>query len=99
MHAALSRCAHEAAEMRIELRRAAGDVERVDLPSHEHVEHEVDCIALHFLGAVRSRIDVAMHAGLVAAIADIDLQRLKVCAPYGEKGDALEKGQRIAHGV
>ena len=63
--------------MRVELRRAAGDVERRDAPPRQEREHEVDDLARHLLGAVRAGIDVAVHAGLVAAIADIDLQGIE----------------------
>ena len=51
----------------------------------------------HFLGAVRAGIDVAMHAGLVAAIADIDLQRVEPAAPERRKLDRFEQRPSIAH--
>ena len=44
------------------------------------VEHHVGDLGRHLLGAVRPGIDVAMEAGLVAAIADIDLQRVELAA-------------------
>ncbi len=51
----------------------------------------------HLLGAVRAGIDVAMHAGLVAAIADIDLQRVERPAPERRKRDLLEQRPSVAH--
>ena len=40
---------------------------------------------------------MAMHAGLVAAIADIDLQRIEASAADGGKS-MLEQGPSLAHG-
>ncbi len=89
---------HQPAEMRIELGRAAGDVERRDAPALEQREHEVD----------RSRppsprcgsgpaFDVAMHAGLVAAIADIDLQRVEPAAADRRERDRFEQRPGVSH--
>ena len=87
----------EAAELRMQLGRAAGDVERLGariLEKHEHVLHDG---RRHHLGALRSGIDVAMHAALVAAVAKVDLQRLQALAPQGRKAVAREQRQRGVH--
>ena len=73
LDAAPARAGHQAAEIRIELGRAAGDVERRDAPARDKIEHDIGDLGRHFFGAVRPGIDVAMETGLVAAIADIDL--------------------------
>src|SRR6266849_1958410 len=75
-HAHVAGRAHQAAEMRIELRRPAGDVEGRDALLCQEGEHHVDHLGRHFLAAVRPGIDVAMDARLIAAIADIDLERV-----------------------
>ena len=64
----MSRAArHQAAEFAIQLRRAAGDVERRDAPLLKECEHVSALAGVHLLGAFGPRIDVAVHAGLVAA--------------------------------
>jgi hypothetical protein len=40
---------------------------------------------------------MAMHARLIAAIADIDLQRIEPAAPERRKIDLIEKRPGIAH--
>ena len=76
-----ARGAHEIAEMRIELRRAARHVERGDVGRARECEHVIDGFARHRLGAGGSRIDVTMQARLVALVAEIDLQRFQPLAP------------------
>ena len=83
--------------MRVELRRAAGDVEGGDALAFEEGEHDPDDLGGHFFGAVGARVDVAMHAGLVAAIADIDLERVEPAAPDRREGNLLKQGPSIAH--
>jgi len=59
--------------MRIEFRRAAGDVDRFALNFPSGLDHHFHCRPIHCLFAFRRRGDVAMHASLVAFQADIDL--------------------------
>ena len=54
-------------------------------------------VRAHFLGAMRARIDMAVHAALVAAIADIELQRVEPAAPDRREGDLLQQRQGLAH--
>jgi len=95
--AACTRAAHQSPEVRIEFGRPAGDVERADGAAVEHGEHEVGDVARHFLGAVRPGIDVAVHAALIAAVADIHLQRVETSALERREGDGVEQRQRVAH--
>src|SRR4051812_5516178 len=97
LHVHLARGAHQLAEVRIEFRRAAGDVERRYALASEEREYDVDHLARHFLGAVRTGVDMAMHAGLVAAIAKIDLQRVEPSPSDRGKGDLLEQWPGVAH--
>ena len=88
---------HHVAEMRVEFRRAARDVERADAPERKKIEHHVSNIAGHFLGAVGAGIDVAMEARLVAAVADIDLQCVELAAADCREWNLVEQRQRVAH--
>ena len=67
---------YQAAKVRIELRSTAGDVKRGDALSRKERQHRADHLPRHLFGAVRAGTDVTVHAGLIAAIADIDLERL-----------------------
>ena len=58
-------------------------------------EDEVDRLAVHLLGAVRPGIDVAVHAGLVAAVAEIDLQRVEPAAAGGQERTGSSEGGQM----
>ena len=90
---------HQSAKVRVELRRAAGDVESWQALSRKESEHRVDHLARHFLAAVRAGVDVAVHAGLVATISDIDLKRIEPAPPKRRKGNLLKPRPGIAHGA
>src|SRR5258708_3173374 len=84
--------------MRIELGCAAGDVESGDAPALQKFQRHVGDAAAHLLGAVRARSDMAMHAGLVAAIADVDLERVEPAAAKRREGNCFKTWQRFVHG-
>src|SRR6266480_6236255 len=88
----------ELPEMRIQLRRAPGDVERADARGLEVTQHGVHRLAVHLLGARGARVDVAVHAGLVAFVAEVDLKRRETLAAYRGKLGDFEEGERRAHG-
>src|SRR5262249_19483582 len=92
-----ARRAYQPAKVRVELRRAAGDVEGGQAFFRKEGEHRVDHLARHFLAAVRAGIDVAVYAGLVAAIADIDLERVEPAPPNRRKGNLTKPRPGIAH--
>ena len=86
-------------EVRVELGRAPGEVQRRSAAHLEISEHEVDGLPVHRFGAMRPRVDVTVHAGLVAAVAQIDLQRRQ-----GAPADRREVGSRnerqdVVHGL
>ena len=83
--------------MRVELRRAAGDVECRDAAALQEGKCRVGDIRAHFLGAVRTCVDMAVHAALVAAIPDIELQGVEPSAPDRREGDLLQQRQSLAH--
>src|SRR5919197_1278457 len=66
-------------------------------PPLEIGEHDIDRGAVHLLGAVRTRIDVAVDTGLVAAIADVHLQGLQGTARNLRKRNLVEQGPSITH--
>ena len=68
---------HQEAELRVELRRPAGDVEGGDpgLPAQE-LHDLLGRLAADHLAAVGAGVHVAVGAGLVAELADVDLQDL-----------------------
>ena len=89
---------HKVVKMRVELRRAASDVEGGDAAAFEKIQHDADDVSSHFFGTRRPGIDVAMEARLVAAIADIDLQRVELGPADRGEGNLVEQRQHIAHG-
>jgi hypothetical protein len=97
VHAHAACGADDAPEMRVQLRRAAGDVERSDPPPFKERQNGIGGLAAHLLGAMRARADMAMHAGLVAAVADIDLQRVEPSAANRREGYLLEPRQTLVH--
>ena len=63
----------------------------------EEGQHGVDGLARHLLGAVRPGIDVAVHAALVAAVAEIDLQGFDG-TPAQRREIGGEQGKGGVHG-
>jgi len=64
----------EIVEVRIQLRRAACDVDGGDRGSFQELQNSVDGLARHHFFSSRSRFDVAVNAGLVAVFAHVHLQ-------------------------
>ena len=58
----------------MQFRGAAGDVDRWDVARFEKSQTRLDDVRRHHLGAIGTCIDVAVATGLVAALADVDLQ-------------------------
>ncbi len=74
VHADFAGAHHQAAKMGAEFRRTAGQVELLhsrDLEESEHVGHR---FPRHRLRSLRARVHVAVQAGLVAAITEVDLE-------------------------
>jgi hypothetical protein len=66
----------EIAEVRDHFRRAAGQVDAVDVRCAQPVEDAVDRLAGNNFLAPRPRVDVAVYAGEVAKAARVELQDL-----------------------
>ena len=88
---------HQPPEVRIDLRRAAGDIEARDLLPFKECQRDIDNVRRHLLGAVRARVDMAVDAALVAAVADIELQRIEPPAPDRRERNLFEQRQGLAH--
>ena len=65
--------------MRIEFRRATGNVNHWNVSLRQPFQNALHGFLRHHFAARRASIDVAMHAGLIAFFADIDLQNLRLC--------------------
>ena len=63
----------------------AGDVDRRNIGRCQHLETLLHHVAGHHLSTVRAGIHVAMAAGLVALLADIDLQDVNAGGAKGVK--------------
>ena len=83
--------------MRIQFRRAAGEIERGGAGGAQEGEHRVDGVAVHLLGPVRAGVDVAVQAGLVAAVAEVDLQGVDAAAANRRKVRRLHQRKGGMH--
>ena len=91
------RFADQPAEVRVHLRRPAGQIKRLDrLPAGE-VEQHLHGFPAHFLGALRTGRHVTMKARLVAAIAEIGLQRLQHTAADRREIGFDQQRKSVAH--
>ena len=88
VHAKAPRLTYQIAKLRMQFRRAAGEVERPDPARRQHPGNQRQGNGIHHLGAGGAGVDVAVQAALVAAVAEIDLE--------GAGGTALERGE-IGH--
>jgi hypothetical protein len=85
VQAHLTRARYQLAKMRIELRRASCDIQGLNVRIFEKCDDVLYSLALHLFGAGRSCIDVTVHAALIAAIADVDLEHLEPVPLDGRK--------------
>lgn len=67
--------------MWVEFRRAAGQIDSREPAGAQHFQGELDGGAVHHFGTARPGVDVAVHTGLVAPIAKVDLQRFQAPTP------------------
>jgi hypothetical protein len=96
-----ARLAHQEAEVLAQLRGAAGQIERPDFGiGGEQLDHARGGAFVHALGALRTRLDVAVVAREVAALADVHLERLDPGtaqlgqAVLGERGRKVREAHR-----
>ena len=95
------RAGHEAPEVGVQLRRAAGEIEE---PGggvrREELEHALCARLVQGLGPLRARLHVAMVAGEIAAPADVHLERRHGPAAQAEArlGEMGGEVRRRGHG-
>ena len=63
--------------MRVQFRRATGQVQRLQVRCIQYRQHLINCVAIHLLRALRSGVNMAVHTTKVTQVAQIDLQRLQ----------------------
>jgi two-component system LytT family response regulator len=88
---------HEAPEMRIQLRRTPGEVEDAGTRCTQGRNHLFDGRRIHRLGPVRSGGDMTMLAGLVADVAEVDLEGVEAASRDGREVGFQEQGQDCMH--
>ena len=81
MTAGVPRPPDDVTELRVQLRSATGDVDRGNRAPLEESQARVQDFRRHDLGPIRAGVDVAMMAGLVAALADVELQHTGIGRP------------------
>jgi len=79
------------AKIRIQLRCPACDIDRRNIGLRESCDTLFRRFAGHAFGPVRPRIDMAMPAGLIAELADIDLKDRDPGSTKREESDAIQQ--------
>ena len=95
MPAVLAVLLNQKAEGRIQLGRAAGQINRSGLGRTDEFEGQCGCLWGHDFGPFRTGIHMTVEAGLVAQLAQVDLNGLQI-DPFKRKAlllaDPLGKG-------
>jgi hypothetical protein len=97
LQTARARLAHQKTELAIELRRAPRDVQRRHPGGIQVAHHQDGHLRGHLLPTLRTGVYVTVHAALVAAVTDIDLQGVETATVERWKIALDEQRQRIAH--
>ena len=74
LHTECMAFAHQVAKVGIHLRRAAGQVDHLDIPLADDLKNQVDGGLVHQLGAGGASIHMAVHTTQVAQIPQVYLQ-------------------------
>ena len=89
---------HQPAKIRIQLRRTTGQVDRRYVRAgRQKSDYRVDRFAGHLFLAGRASVDVAVQATLVAAVAEVQLQRLNRPPRKGREVGTKKQGQHGMH--
>ncbi|CDI02601.1 hypothetical protein BN873_330078 [Candidatus Competibacter denitrificans Run_A_D11] len=90
---------NESPKRRIQLRCTAGQIQGGDLPGRQITQQQRHGFPTHFLGSLRPGRHMTMRARLVAAVAQICLQRLQRTSVDGGEIGFYQQGKRVTHGV
>jgi hypothetical protein len=85
MNASPARPVHQLPEVGIQFRCTSCEIERLRARRVEIGNDEIDRLPFHHLPAIRSGIDMAVGAFLVAPITEIDLEGFETSASYRRK--------------
>ena len=66
---------HKLPEPLMQFRSSSGEVEAADAPGLQNIGDQFQQLLTHHLRSMRAGIDMAMTTALVAAVAQVDLQR------------------------
>src|SRR6185312_12418160 len=90
----LARRRDQIRKIRMQLRRAAGDIQRRNVRAREESQHRIDVLPAHHLFARRTGFDMAVNARQVAVAAQVDLQDFDPAAaqPVAEYLNLFRKG-------
>ena len=66
---------HQLPESRVQLRSSSREIEAADAPDLQNIRNQFQQLLTHHFGAGRASVDVTMTATLVAAVAQVHLQR------------------------
>jgi putative IMPACT (imprinted ancient) family translation regulator len=99
VHAEAARRAHQVAKVRVQLRRAAGDVERRGAAGREIFEQVRGRFSRHRLRARGAGVDMAVQARLVAHVSHVDLHGLEARAAQRREIGFEEEWKRGMHDV
>jgi hypothetical protein len=78
-HALLQRARprYQFSKKRVQFRRAAGNIDGFDRARIEKLKHHLQGLARHLFLAFGACVDMAVEAGLIALVPDIDLQSIR----------------------
>jgi hypothetical protein len=82
----------------VQFRGAAGEVEGADAAPRQHGEHRSTPRSSIISVRVGPGVDVAMQAALIAAVAEVDLQRGELRWRRSTGNRLLQQGQGGVHG-
>ena len=97
-HAQRPRRVHQTPEVHIEFWRAAGQVQRFQAPLAQHLQDQIHRRTVHRLSTGRPRVDMAVQAALVAAVAQVDLKCVQATSAQRREISLRKQGQGRVHG-
>ncbi len=88
---------HQGTEVFVQFRCPPSQVQRTRLTCSQDLHDQLHGVRVHHLGAVGPRIDMAVNTGLVALVAQVDLQGLQRAAPDRREVGLDKQGKGRSH--